>query len=275
MKRTIKEWQKVVDELNIRGERLLWELRVVLLQCPSEYREKFAFSAPKSHIFSSAGGLTNNGSSGLPSGMSGVGKVENHSQNPYPSKPDESRGWITKNGRHIFIGDSGTSGGGGVDKSGESGIINYAKTVDHSVDGTPKVYHVSVEKVFEELEKSQVGRDAADYLDKNGIKPKFIYKAQSHTNRGMQNGNNIILYMDNIDTPLIAAQTLIHEVCHIKYGICQSQWAETVCFAKEKMHKENRTYLTIAEKRKLVKLAKDNYGEFQWRKGGQVGGKWV
>ena len=129
MKRTIKEWQKDVDELNIRGERLLWELRVVLLQCPSEYREKFAFSAPKSHIFSRAGGLTNNGSSGLPSGMSGVGKVENHSQNPCPSKPDESRGWITKNGRHIFIGDSGTSGGGGVDKSGESGIMNVERNV--------------------------------------------------------------------------------------------------------------------------------------------------
>ena len=43
--------------------------------------------------------------------------------------------------------------------------------------------------------------------------------------------------------------------------------------AKEKMHKENREYLTVAEKRRLIKLAKDNYPEFNWRKGGYENGK--
>ncbi|MBR5089232.1 MAG: minor capsid protein [Ruminiclostridium sp.] len=162
-----------------------------------------------------------------------------------------------------------------LDKSEESGIINYAKAFDHTVDGTPKIYHASPDDVFNELDKSQVGQEAVEYLINNGIKPKFVYDSQRHTNRGMQNGNNIWLYMDNIDSPLIAAQTLVHEVCHHQYGIGQSQWAETVCMAKEKMHKENRTYLTIAEKRKLISLAKKHYGAYQWRRGGQIGGKWV
>lgn len=41
-----------------------------------------------------------------------------------------------------------------------------------------------------------------------------------------------------------------------------------IAMAKEKMHKENRTYLTIPEKRYIVKLAKDNYADKDWKKGG-------
>lgn len=162
-----------------------------------------------------------------------------------------------------------------LDNFGKSGIINYAKSFGYSTKGTPKNYHVSITDVFNEMEKSAVGKDAVDYLNSKGITPLFVYDPQNHSNRAEQQGDAIRIFMDNIGSPLVAAQTLVHEVCHHQYGIGQSQWAETVCFAKEKMHKENRTYLTIAEKRKLVKLAKDYYGEFQWRKGGQIGGKWV
>ena len=31
--------------------------------------------------------------------------------------------------------------------------------------------------------------------------------------------------------------------------------------------------LTVAEKRYIVKLAKDNYSEFKWKKGGYINGK--
>ena len=186
----------------------------------------------------------------------------------------ELRGWITKNGRHIFIDDS-RKPGEGVDKSGGSGIIKYAKGFRYTTTGTPNKSHVSVSDVFNEMEKSQVGKEAVDYLNKTGIKPSFIYDPQKHSNRGQQQGDKICLFMDNIHSPLVAAQTLIHEVCHYQYGIGQSQWAETVCMAKEKMHKENRTKLTVAERRKLVLLARNYYGEYQWRRGGQIGGKWV
>jgi len=170
---------------------------------------------------------------------------------------------------------SGGKGGGGVDKSGKSGIINYAKGFEYNAVGTPNAAHVTVDEIFAEMERSQVGKEAVDYLNKSGVKPLFIYEPQNHSNRGLQQGNKICLYMDNIHSPLVAAQTLIHETCHCQYGIGQSQWAETVCMAKEKMHKENRTKLTVAERRKLVSLARNFYGEFQWRKGGQIGGRWV
>lgn len=53
----------------------------------------------------------------------------------------ERRGWITKNGRHILIGeDSGSSGsksGKSVDKSGESGIISTDRNMSASIQNPP------------------------------------------------------------------------------------------------------------------------------------------
>ena len=54
----------------------------------------------------------------------------------------ELRGWITKGGKHILIGEEGSSGGGGstkksVDKSGKSDIINFEenkKELESAID---------------------------------------------------------------------------------------------------------------------------------------------
>ena len=140
--------------------------------------------------------------------------------------------------------------------------------------GSSLTVNVTQENIIENLQSSSTGLKALQYLEENNIVPKLIYDKQIHTNRGEQQGNVIKIYMSNIyNSPLIAGQTVIHEVCHHQYGIGQSQWAEAVCMAKEKMHKENREYLTVAEKRRLIKLAKDNYPEFNWRKGGYENGK--
>ena len=57
----------------------------------------------------------------------------------------------------------------------------------------------------------------------------------------------------------VAGQTVVHEVTHHKYDIGGSQQAETICYAFEKMHKENRKYLTQDEWDTLVKLAESEY----------------
>lgn len=173
---------------------------------------------------------------------------------------------------------SGSGEGGSsakpIDKSVGSGIINYARGDIFDYPDDVSIYSVTPQMLIDELSKSEVGRETLDYLKQKNIRPQLIYTPQNHTNRGEQQGDVIKIYMANIgNRPLVAAQTVAHEVCHHKYGIGQSQWAETVCMAKEKMLKENRTRLTIAEKRKLIQLAKDNYPEFKWRKGGYVYGK--
>lgn len=151
--------------------------------------------------------------------------------------------------------------------------INYAKATD-IFDFSSNISNVNIspQQLIEELNKSQVGREAIEYLEKSGIKPQIIYTKQFHTNRGEQQGDVIKIYMSNIQSPRVAAQTIAHEVCHHQYGIGNSQWAEAVCMSKEKMLKENRTWLTIAEKRAIVKLVKDNYPEHNWKKGGYING---
>ncbi len=146
---------------------------------------------------------------------------------------------------------------------------NYAKQFEpFNADHIPSTATITPEIVEEELNKSEVGREALQYIKDTEIQPKFVYKPQRHSNRGQQWGNSIEIYVDNIQSPLVATQTVIHEITHHKYGIAGFQWAEAVCMAKEKMHKENRTYLTIPEKRYIVKLAKDNYADKDWKKGG-------
>ena len=67
---------------------------------------------------------------------------------------------------------------------------------------------------------------------------------------------------------MVAQQTFIHEVTHLRFGIGGCQHAEAICFSYEKMHKENRDYLTKAEWGKMVELAKMAYPEYDWEEGG-------
>ena len=55
---------------------------------------------------------------------------------------------------------------------------------------------------------------------------------------------------------------------HYYYNIGGCQHAEAVCFAMEKMHIAGRDYLTKEEWDKMVKLAVDNYPEYEWEAGG-------
>lgn len=156
-------------------------------------------------------------------------------------------------------------------KGVESEEPNLAKQLENEtflIDDTPYSRNITPQEIHDELNKTEVGKEALQYIKENEIYPELVYEPQIHTNRGQQWGNSIEIYVSNIKSPLVAAQTVIHEITHHKYGISSCQWAEAVCMAKEKMHKENRTYLTISEKRYIIKLAKDNYPDKNWKKGG-------
>ena len=155
---------------------------------------------------------------------------------------------------------------------GNGGIINRAKDIFQNV-GTATGY-VSPERLIEELNKSEIGRQALEYLSNSNVRAFLDYTPQFHNYRGQQQGDIIQIFMSNIgNNPLLAAQTVAHEVCHHKYDIGKCQWAEAVCMCHEKMVKENRTTLTFAEIRKIVKLARDNYPELNWKKGGYRNGR--
>ena len=152
---------------------------------------------------------------------------------------------------------------------------NLAKASDlfdcsaiNSVSGT-----ISPEEIINELLNSPIGMETLQYLEETGIKPKLSYAKMLDGRRGDQLGDEIRIFLSNIKSPRVAAQTIIHEVTHHKYKIEKSQWAEAVCMAKEKMHIVGRNHLTIAEKRYIVRLALEAYPEYNWKRGGYINGK--
>ena len=50
-------------------------------------------------------------------------------------------------------------------------------------------------------------------------------------------------------------------MAHYRFGIGECQHAEAICFAMEKMHKEN-------EREYVKKLAQDVYTDLKWEDGG-------
>lgn len=164
-----------------------------------------------------------------------------------------------------------------VDNFGGSGIINYARASDiflYEKDNIPSSAQILPEDIIKNLEISSIGRETIKYIEDNNVAVYLNYERQIHFNRGFQEGNIVNVFMSNILNETVAAQTVIHEVTHARYNIGKCQWAEAVCFAQEKKHITGRNELTFSEKRYIVELAKKNYPEYEWKKGGYSGGKY-
>lgn len=95
-------------------------------------------------------------------------------------------------------------------------------------------------------------------IDRNSLLQKNYNDCEMGMRRARQLFSTLNRYArsDKLFGRNIAAQTIIHETTHLYYGIGQSQWAEAVCFAKEKMFLTGKP-LTFAEKRYIVSLAKN------------------
>lgn len=151
---------------------------------------------------------------------------------------------------------------------------NLAKAIDvFDCSEISDNYRITADQIMNELMTSPIGKETIQYLEKTGIKPLLTHRPMFDGRRGDQYGKEIRIFLSNISSPRIAAQTIIHETTHQKYGIEKCQWAEAVCMAKEKMHIMGRNYLTISEKRYIIGLAKKAYPEYQWKKGGYISGR--
>lgn len=145
------------------------------------------------------------------------------------------------------------------------GYLEYADVVPK-----PKI---TPDEIIDNLEISPIGKETLEYIQHTGIKPKLIYTPRYDGIRGDQLGNEIRIFMSNISDSTEAAQTIIHEVTHLRYNIGGCQWAEAVCMANEKKHITGRNNLTTDELRYIVNLARNAYPEYQWKRGGYNGNK--
>lgn len=146
--------------------------------------------------------------------------------------------------------------------------VNQSRVIDIFDDSdAPEYTHITSQQVRENMKTTKIGQEYLKYTENLPERIKFDYFTPSEV-YGEQRGASIVIYMRKCESVERVARTIIHECTHYRYGIGQSQWAESVCFAHELMHKYNRTTLTVAEKRRIIKAVKEGYDDMKWRKGG-------
>lgn len=160
-----------------------------------------------------------------------------------------------------------------VANSGNGGIINYAKVDNLFSYNADDVVRITPQDILDDLSTSKIGRETLEYLENLPQMPKLNYIDALSGIRAEEREGVIVVYVKNCKDVKTAACSLIHECTHRKYGIGQSQWAESQCVSAEILHRRNRDYLTMSEKRMIVKAVKDVYPEYNWRKGGTVRGR--
>lgn len=124
---------------------------------------------------------------------------------------------------------------------------------------------INPRNIFKNLNKSEVGKSAIDFIVKNNIPIDIYYGKENAVKgvRGVTYGNNIIIYAYNTKTIKCSAETIIHEVTHIERKIGHTQWAEAICFCQERKHTKNT--LTISDLRDIIKKVKELYPKYPWR----------
>ena len=124
-----------------------------------------------------------------------------------------------------------------------------------------------------ELEKSEIGREYKQYLMDNPCRVNIYYNVDvdsNHLGEYDSFSDTISLFGSNTKTVAKTSEVLIHELTHRRYNIYGDFWSECVCRSHEIMHRERRSYLTIQEKRSIIKEIKEVYSElhpdWKWRR---------
>lgn len=132
---------------------------------------------------------------------------------------------------------------------------------------------ISFKSIDRELDKSEIGREVKQYLLDNPCDINLYYNVAVPDDLfGEQDGivDVINIYASNTKTVSKTAETIIHEVTHRRFDIGGDIWSECVCKAQEYKHKYRRNYLTIREKRGIIKEIKKTYSVYypnwKWRK---------
>ena len=130
---------------------------------------------------------------------------------------------------------------------------------------------VTHRRLFNELNKSSIGKSVIEYIREHNINIHISYDVIEDTGHmGHCLLDSVTIFAQNTKSVKNTAKTIIHECTHLKYNIGGCQWAEAVCFAQEVLHEKG--VLTVADKRAIIKHIKQNYPDFKWRKGGANNG---
>ena len=124
---------------------------------------------------------------------------------------------------------------------------------------------IKAQSIYKELQKSEVGKHAYDYIVQNNVPVEINYTDEFEPGtRGYTFGGSIFVYAKNTRTVRLTTETIIHEAMHVELGTKKrTQWEEAFCFAQEAKHKKKQ--LTYADLKDIIKTVKELYPEYSWR----------
>lgn len=137
------------------------------------------------------------------------------------------------------------------------------------VEITKEMDTVVAANVYKNLNKSEVGKTALDYIRQNKTSVNVYYNKNTIEEMGMEDlyglciGNHI--YINGLTTKSVRkiAETIIHEVTHLRLDINGDQHAEAVCDYYAELHSKGK--LTGNDIRAIIKSVKERYADRRWR----------
>lgn len=154
----------------------------------------------------------------------------------------------------------------------ESRISNIKKKTAEKifdVEITKEMDTVLAANLYKNLNKSNVGKTVLDFIKTNHISVNVYYSSNTISETGLEGlygsciGNHI--YINGVETQSIrkTAETIIHEVTHIRLDIGGDQHAEAVCDYFAELHTKGK--LTGQDIRNIIKSVKGRYSDREWR----------
>lgn len=154
------------------------------------------------------------------------------------------------------------------------GIINKAKAnTVFTYSSLPANSDIRAESIFDELNKTRIGKRAIQYMDEKGLHFELSYRPEPSGDRAYSQGDFMKLHVLNNANERYAAAAVVHELTHHYYDTGGCQRAEVLCYMNELKQMRNIDSLTISDMRYVIGVVKEAYGKFEWRKGGYFNGK--
>lgn len=154
------------------------------------------------------------------------------------------------------------------------GIINKAKANTVFIySSLPANSDIRAEGIFDELNKTRIGKRAIQYMEEKGLHFELSYRPEPSGDRAYSQGDFMKLHVLNNANERYAAAAVVHELTHHYYDTGGCQRAEVLCYMNELRQMRNIDSLTIKDMRYVISVVKDAYGDFKWKKGGYFNGK--
>ena len=114
------------------------------------------------------------------------------------------------------------------------GIINKAKAnTVFTYSSLPANSDIRAEGIFDELNKTRIGKRAIQYMEEKGLHFELSYRPEPSGDRAYSQGDFMKLHVLNNANERYAAAAVVHELTHHYYDTGGCQRAEVLCYMNE------------------------------------------